>query len=73
MLFPNIPTKTLGGNVFWETLDYKKGWKLQRNIFSEHYRILDPKQIRQAWGYNESEIRESFRTFTEGNNYNNNW
>jgi hypothetical protein len=67
MLFPNIPTKTLGGNVFWTTLDQKNGWKLQRHIYSEHYRNLDPRQIRQTWGYDEGEIRETFRTFTNDN------
>ncbi|ANS76121.1 hypothetical protein AWM70_17295 [Paenibacillus yonginensis] len=65
MLFPNIPTKTLGGNVFWETVLQRRGWKLQRNVFTEHFRILDPRQIRQAWGYDEMEIREAFRVFTE--------
>ena len=64
MLFPNIPTKTLGGKTFWNTLESKRGWKIQQNFFTEHYRILDPENIRHAWGYDEYEIRELFNTFT---------
>jgi hypothetical protein len=65
MLLPNIPTKTLGGHVFWNTLNTKNGWKLQKNIFTDHYRVLDPDDVRWAWGLDEAEIRAAFRTLTE--------
>jgi len=41
MLFPNLPTKTLGGSFFWDTIEKRNGWKLQKNIITEHYRILE--------------------------------
>lgn len=50
MLLPNVKSATLGGNVFWVTLRHKNGWKLQQNVFTEHYRILDQNNIRHAWG-----------------------
>ncbi|EST55367.1 hypothetical protein T458_06095 [Brevibacillus panacihumi W25] len=64
MLFPNLPTKTLGGSFFWDTLDRKNGWKLQKNLITEHYRILDPENVRQAWSPDESSIWRTFRKFT---------
>lgn len=66
MLFPNLPTKTLGGSFFWDTLDSSRGWKLQRNLVTEHYRILDPENVRQAWSTDEAEMWHAFRMFTSG-------
>ena len=47
---PNIPMKTGGGKVWWRTLAEKKGWKLQRNILWGTCRILNPDNVRRAWG-----------------------
>ncbi|MCM3081919.1 hypothetical protein [Brevibacillus invocatus] len=66
MLYPNLPTKTLGGSFFWDTLDRRNGWKLQKNIMTEHYRILDPENVRQAWSNDEVEMWHAFRKFTSG-------
>ena len=48
MLFPNLPIKTAGGKVFWDTFDRRNGWKLQQNRLTGHFRILDPEDVRQA-------------------------
>lgn len=47
---PNIESPTLGGHFFWVTLAEVDGWKLQRNKLTKHCRILDPDDIRKAWG-----------------------
>ena len=47
----------MGGKVFWLTLKDVNGWKLQRNSFTQHYRILDPDNIRQAWGNEKAMLR----------------
>jgi len=48
---PNLPTPTAGGHVFWSNLVGEDGeWRLQRNSFTQHYRILDPDDVRMAWG-----------------------
>ena len=47
---PNIPTPTMGGNVFWTTLAESNGWKLQQNMITHHARILNAKNVRVAWG-----------------------
>lgn len=33
--------KTMGGKIWWKTLEEKGSFKLQQNIVSQHYRILD--------------------------------
>lgn len=47
---PNIPTKTMGGNVMWTTLAEVKGLKLQQNQITHHARILNADNVRVAWG-----------------------
>lgn len=47
---PNIATKTMGGEVFWNTLASSNGWRLQKNKLTSHCRIIDPSDVRRAWG-----------------------
>jgi hypothetical protein len=55
---PNIVAPTMGGTLFWEDVAEIKGWlqkaavfrRMQKNIFTEHWRLLDPKNMRYAWG-----------------------
>ena len=47
---PNIPLSTMGGEVFWNNLAEFNGWRLQKNMFTGHCRILDPDDVRRAWG-----------------------
>lgn len=46
----NIPTWTLGGKQFWTDELIHGQWRIQRNVMTGHYRLLDPKNIRRAWG-----------------------
>ena len=57
---PNIPLPTMGGEVFWEELDRRGGYVLQKNIFSGYCRILDRDNIRMAWG-GEGPMRAKLR------------
>ncbi|MDD6483034.1 MAG: SHOCT domain-containing protein [Clostridiales bacterium] len=47
---PNIPTPTMGGEVFWNELASVNGWKLQQNMITHHARILNSNNVRVAWG-----------------------
>jgi hypothetical protein len=47
---PNIPFPTMGGEVFWNDLAEYNGWRVQQNMFTQHCRVLDPDDIRVAWG-----------------------
>ena len=59
-LMPNIELPTLGGHFFWNDLAEVKGWRLQQNIFTGHCRVLDPDDVRRAWGGEEA-IMNFFR------------
>ncbi|MDD3168433.1 MAG: helix-turn-helix domain-containing protein [Eubacteriales bacterium] len=42
---PEYP-KTMGGKLWWKTLEETDKYKLQQNIVSQHYRILDQQDRR---------------------------
>ena len=46
----NLRSKTNGGNQFWTDLRIQDGWRIQQNILTDHYRLLDSKNIRHEWG-----------------------
>ena len=46
----NLRSKTIGGKQFWTDLRIQDGWRIQQNILTAHYRLLDPKEIRHEWG-----------------------
>lgn len=50
MKHPNIPMKTLGGRQFWGDVLFFHEYHIQRNVFTGHYRLLDGKDVRRAWG-----------------------
>ncbi len=58
---PNIPTTTMGGTVFWTDIANVNGWRLQRNKVFDNCRILDPNNVRRAWG-GETTMLKAFKT-----------
>jgi len=42
--------QTLGGRQFWGDVQFFRGWRIQRNVFTGHYRLLDENDFRHAWG-----------------------
>lgn len=50
---PNIPTKTLGGREFWGDVAHFHGWRIQHNVLTKHYRLIDGDDVRHAWGTRE--------------------
>jgi len=59
-LLPNIKMPTFGGIQFWADRRWQEGWRIQQHVFSREHRLLDPKQIRVAWGSLEA-CEESMR------------
>lgn len=47
---PNIPFPTMGGQFFWNELANVNGWRVQQNMLTQHCRVLDPDDMRIAWG-----------------------
>ncbi len=46
----NIKGRTLGGSQFWADQLFFHGWRIQRNVVTGHYRLLDEDDYRYAWG-----------------------
>ncbi len=62
----NLKLKTLGGQQFWTDVVYVGGWKLQRNEMDKHFRLIDPKSYRHAWGSYEGCKNVLDRKIAEG-------
>lgn len=46
----NLATPTMGGTQLWRDSHVFAGWRIQENVLTEHFRLLDPEDIRRAWG-----------------------
>lgn len=45
----NIKLKTVGGKYIWSDIHLLGGWRIQKNFWTDHYRLLDAKDYRRAW------------------------
>jgi hypothetical protein len=61
---PNVPTSTMGGSVFWTDIASISGWRLQQNRVFGNCRILDPNEIRRAWG-GETAMLQAFQSLAK--------
>ena len=57
--------KTMGGKVWWETVETGRGWRIQQNIISRHYRALDDEDCRICSSFNLEEVRSAVRELGE--------
>ena len=57
---PNLAMPTPGGLQFWGDVFWFDGWRIQEHVFTGHYRLLDPADVRHAWG-----TRQACRTAFE--------
>ncbi len=46
----NLTAPTMGGKQFWSDQLIFRGWRIQKNLVVGHYRLLDDKDARRAWG-----------------------
>ena len=46
----NLRLPTLGGKQFWTDHLWRNGWRIQQNAVTTHWRLLDPSNVRFAWG-----------------------
>lgn len=47
----------MGGEIFWENIVNVDGWRLQKNKVFGNCRIIDPNNIRKAWGGEKAMIK----------------
>ena len=60
----NLQFKTLGGKQFWTDIRVQGGWRIQQNHYTNHCRILDERNVRQAWG-SLNQCRQRFNRWVE--------
>lgn len=48
--YPNLPFPTMGGRQLWADVNWFAGWRVQKNVWTGHCRLLDPDNMRRAWG-----------------------
>ena len=59
--------KTLGGHVWWRIIDQNEHYKLQQNILSKHYRIIDEQDYRLISTFDEDSILEFWSNLNNRN------
>jgi len=58
--YVNLVTGTFGGKQVWADEFIYAGWRIQRQVYTHHFRLLDDRDQRRAWG-----TREACRTVFE--------
>jgi DNA-binding XRE family transcriptional regulator len=53
--------KTWGGHVWWKEVHNYNGYRLQQNVISQHYRILDNNNHRIYSSFDENEARNRLK------------
>ncbi len=46
----NLPLKTIGGAQLWTDHLWRDGYRIQQNSVTGHFRLVDAKDVRRAWG-----------------------
>jgi pimeloyl-ACP methyl ester carboxylesterase len=63
----NLRLPTLGGRQFWGDVLYLHGWRIQHNVLTDTYRLLDPSDYRHAWGSERACLNELNRVKADQN------
>lgn len=45
-----LTMRTLGGRQFWGDVQFFHSWRIQQNVFTKHFRLIDGNDTRHAWG-----------------------
>lgn len=53
--------KTLGGKVWWKEIENAKGFRIQQNLISHHFRVLDKEDYVWFSTFDEQEVLERFQ------------
>lgn len=58
--------KTMGGKVWWSNLESRGNYRIQQNIISRHFRILDAQDRRICSSFEEEYIQKRLRELSKG-------
>lgn len=57
--------KTLGGKIWWKDVNQIKGFKLQQNVISFHFRIIDEDDYRWYSSFDRTEMEKKLNELTD--------
>lgn len=57
--------RTIGGKVWWRTSIKKGTFRLQQNVLSQHYRILDDENYRYYSSFNKDEAKRRLEELSQ--------
>ncbi|MCR6790082.1 MULTISPECIES: helix-turn-helix transcriptional regulator [Bacillus cereus group] len=60
----NFKEKTLGGKVWWKQIQERGHFRLQQNLISQHYRILDEHDYRWFSSFDREDALDQLATLT---------
>ncbi|MGH1093579.1 helix-turn-helix transcriptional regulator [Bacillus mycoides] len=63
--YNNNSSKTLGGKLWWRQIRELNGYKIQQNILSQHYRILNKENHRICSSFELDEVEKRFIEVTK--------
>ncbi|MFE8095850.1 transcriptional regulator, partial [Bacillus toyonensis] len=63
--YNNSSSKTLGGKLWWRQIRELNGYKIQQNILSQHYRILNKENHRICSSFELDEVEKRFIEVTK--------
>ena len=61
-----LPDKTMGGRIWWQDIKETKGYRIQQNIISRHFRILDAEDRRFFSSFDKKETENKLKELTSG-------
>lgn len=61
-----LPDKTMGGRIWWQDIKETKGYRIQQNIISRHFRILDAENRRFFSTFDKKEAESKLKELTAG-------
>ena len=50
--------RTFGGLVFWNVIEERRGFRVQHNRVTGHYRIIDQENYRHFYSYDLGEVQK---------------
>jgi len=56
---PSSFPKTMGGKVWWKLIREERGYRIQQNLISHHYRLLDSENRRRYASFDLEEIEKA--------------
>ncbi|RXI96235.1 helix-turn-helix domain-containing protein [Anaerobacillus alkaliphilus] len=59
--------KTMGGKVWWKEITRKYNFRIQQNLVSQHYRIVDDEDYRWFSSFSEEETSQHLEELTKSN------